>query len=326
MNNADSPNTITRCDRPLVSVLIPTYNCADYVGQAIDSVLAQDYQPIEVLVADDGSTDHTQQVLQRYQRQVQILTLTRGGVGAARNAMLAAAQGQFIAILDADDLYCPGKISAQVQAMSKRSEVGLCHTAYQPFGGDDLVPPEAGSVARRYQGRCFQQLFDCHEICWGTVMIRRRCVPPHGFYQDMPLAEDYAFMLSVLHGSEAAFLPEVYYRYRRRATQVTAGNRQRWPIYEGLARLRVLDQLGFQVDRQTAEKLRGLALERLEQTSYDRYWRGDYGWAHLGFGVLNQYGRKIPFKHRFRAAWQRYLCAPSARPKPVRTAVRHTAS
>src|SRR5687768_11556765 len=98
-----------------VTVIIPSYNRADLLGDAIASVLAQTYQEIEVIVADDGSTDHTAEVVARFGARVTHLALPhRGQPAAPRNSALAVATGDYIAFLDSDDLYLPHKLALQV--------------------------------------------------------------------------------------------------------------------------------------------------------------------------------------------------------------------
>jgi glycosyltransferase involved in cell wall biosynthesis len=104
-------------EQPLVSVLIPAYNAGPYLGEALDSVLAQTYRPLEVIVADDGSEDDTVEVARSYGDPVRLVQQERGGNGAARNAAVAVAGGQYYAFLDADDRFMPGKLQAQMDAL-----------------------------------------------------------------------------------------------------------------------------------------------------------------------------------------------------------------
>src|SRR5688500_4129490 len=94
---------------PLVSVIIPTHNRAGWVGEAIGSVLEQTYQPIELIVVDDGSTDHTARVVQALGSALTYLPQPQAGVSAARNRGVAASHGELVAFLDSDDLWQPAK-------------------------------------------------------------------------------------------------------------------------------------------------------------------------------------------------------------------------
>lgn len=107
----------------LVSVIIPVYNGESYLAEALDSVFAQDYRPIEVIVVDDGSTDHTAEIARKY-NQVHYLYQTNQGPPVARNTGLSHCEGDLIALLDADDLWVPGKLSMQVAYLESHPEVG----------------------------------------------------------------------------------------------------------------------------------------------------------------------------------------------------------
>ena len=108
---------------PRVSVIIPTYNRADLLGDAIGSVLAQSYQDFELIVADDGSTDHTAEIMAEaiasYGSRIRYLVLPhRGQPAAPRNSALAVATGEYISFLDSDDLYLPNKLALQVPVLA----------------------------------------------------------------------------------------------------------------------------------------------------------------------------------------------------------------
>jgi glycosyltransferase involved in cell wall biosynthesis len=101
---------------PLISVMIGAYNAAPYLGEAIESVFAQDYEPIELIVVDDGSTDGTADVARSFAR-VQVIQQENGGNGAARNRAVENASGELYAFLDADDRFTPWKLTLQKAAL-----------------------------------------------------------------------------------------------------------------------------------------------------------------------------------------------------------------
>ena len=118
-------------DSPIVSVIIPTYNRAEVIERALDSVLAQTYQDYEIIVIDDASTDQTCAVVEAYDdpRIRLIRSHANGGAGAARNAGIVQAQGEYIAFLDSDDEWLAQKLAKQVSLMERLSEEwALCHT------------------------------------------------------------------------------------------------------------------------------------------------------------------------------------------------------
>jgi len=112
----------------LVSVVIPTYNRAHIIGRAIESALAQTYGDVQVIVADDGSSDNTRAVAEAYGPRVTYVRQANAGVSAARNLGIRHAQGEFIAFLDSDDVWHPWKIEAQMAALKRHPEAGLVWT------------------------------------------------------------------------------------------------------------------------------------------------------------------------------------------------------
>lgn len=109
--------------RPVVSVIIPTYNRAHCVGEAIESVLNQTFRDFEVIVVDDGSTDNTQEVLSRYSGSIRVIRQENLGVSAARNAGILSAKGEWVAFLDSDDEWCNHALESLFEAFPENSQV-----------------------------------------------------------------------------------------------------------------------------------------------------------------------------------------------------------
>jgi glycosyltransferase involved in cell wall biosynthesis len=121
---------------PLVSVVTPAYNVAWCIARAIDSVLAQDYRSRELIVVNDGSTDGTRALLQGYGSAITVVDQENRGMSAARNEGIRHARGTYVAFLDADDWWLPGKLSRQVELMRCRPEIGFCSTEVRVEDGD----------------------------------------------------------------------------------------------------------------------------------------------------------------------------------------------
>jgi len=135
----------------LVSVIIPAYNAARYLGKAIASVQSQGYDPLEILVVDDGSTDTTPAVVQGL-RGVRYLHQTNSGPAAARNAGIAAAQGSFLAFLDADDLWAGGKLAAQLSVLEAHPQIHMVTGRVEEFSSET---PTLASPKRDYGQRAY---------------------------------------------------------------------------------------------------------------------------------------------------------------------------
>ena len=115
--------------RALVSVIVPSYNASRYISETLESVLAQTYRNFEVIVIDDGSTDHTPDIVADYGRgdsRIRLVSQPNSGVGAARNRGIAEASGAFIAPLDADDVWYPQKLEKQVESLERGGEEWGC--------------------------------------------------------------------------------------------------------------------------------------------------------------------------------------------------------
>ncbi|MBI3801342.1 MAG: glycosyltransferase [Deltaproteobacteria bacterium] len=117
----------------LISCIIPVFNGERYLREAIESIFNQTYRPLEVIVVDDGSTDDTPSVVTSYGEQVRCLRQANAGPGAARNLGLTGARGEFVAFLDADDLWHPEKLARQMARFATRAELAFCLTHLQNF-------------------------------------------------------------------------------------------------------------------------------------------------------------------------------------------------
>ena len=127
---------------PRVSCIVPAFNGARYLGEALDSILAQTYRPIEVVVADDGSTDETADIAARYGAAVRFVAQATAGPPATRNLGVRAARGDLVAFLDADDLWHPEKLARQMARFTARPELGVSVTHIQHFWIPELANEE----------------------------------------------------------------------------------------------------------------------------------------------------------------------------------------
>ena len=109
-------------NRPLVSVIVPVYNGESYLGAALESIFAQDYHPFEVIVVDDGSIDESAAIARSY-KEVRYIHQPNQGVAVARNVGIAVARGEFIAFLDADDIWTPDKLNVQVNYLTDHPDI-----------------------------------------------------------------------------------------------------------------------------------------------------------------------------------------------------------
>lgn len=134
---------------PLVSVIIPTYNSASYLAEAIDSVFTQSYHTVEIIVVDDGSTDDTDAIAKQYLHNIQYVFQENKGTSAARNHGVTLAKGDLLAFLDADDLWMGDKLKQQIEAFSQQPELEAVFGQVQQFYSPELPPAERNRDAVR---------------------------------------------------------------------------------------------------------------------------------------------------------------------------------
>ena len=195
-------------ERATVSVIIPTFNCARFLPQTLESVLAQTYRAFEVIVVNDGSTDNTEEVIRPYRQAIVYLSIPNKGASAARNAGLRLCNGELIAFLDADDLWHVEKLEEQVALMDMHPDIAVSYTNFTFFGRPFPDPTgfeERGAALLRYSreaigssryaitSRSLLKDFLIHQAFPkpSIIMIRRQCFERvGGFDESLAICED----------------------------------------------------------------------------------------------------------------------------------------
>jgi len=196
-------------EQALISCIIPVYNGEAYLREAIESVLAQTYRPIEIIVADDGSADRTAAFVAGYRDQVRYLFQPNAGTAAACNLGLRAAQGDFIAFLAADDLWHVDKLARQMNCFKRRPELVLCVTHVQNFW-----IPELQEEAERFRNHRISQPLPGYVP--QTLLARRALFETVGHFNTALRHADSTdwFLRVIEHGAVIDILPDVLV-YRR---------------------------------------------------------------------------------------------------------------
>lgn len=180
----------------IVSVILPTCNRAWIVAEAIDSVLAQEYAPFELIVVDDGSTDDTVKLLAGYGDRIRVISQENRGVSAARNRGIQAAKGNLLAFIDSDDCWLPGKLARQVAYMNAHPEMAICQTEEYWIRNGRRVNP--GLRHQKQAGDIFVASLALCLISPSAVMLRRDLIDAVGdFDETLPACEDYDLWLRV---------------------------------------------------------------------------------------------------------------------------------
>lgn len=200
--------------RGLVSVIIPNYNHARYLPDAIDSILEQSYSNYEIIVIDDGSTDNSREVAAAYGDKIRYVYKDNAGLSAARNTGICLAQGEFIGLLDADDMYEPIFMEKMVGILQNRPDVDGVYCGYQ-FVTDD------GERLSQIENRVFPEE-ELYKVFWGanywvpeSVLMRRKCYVTAGPYDESLTAlEDWDVWLRILKKHRVTGTSDVLIRHR----------------------------------------------------------------------------------------------------------------
>jgi glycosyltransferase involved in cell wall biosynthesis len=185
-----------RIETPQVSVVVPTYNRAWCLREAVDSALAQEFRGVELIVVDDGSTDETPRLLNEYGDSIRVLRQENRGVSAARNAGIAVAHGDLIAFLDSDDIWLKDKLAHQVEFFKRHPEILICQTEELWVRNGGRVNP--GQRHRKRGGMIFEPSLALCLVSPSAVMLRRELFDRVGFFDEgLPACEDYDLWLRV---------------------------------------------------------------------------------------------------------------------------------
>ncbi len=210
--------------QPLVSVIMNTYNGEPYLREAIDSVLAQDYQNWELIFWDDASTDKTPVIAKEYaasdSRVRYFRVELKATLGAARNLALQQVRGTYIGFLDSDDLYLPDAIARQVQLI-EAGDYGMVY-------GRTIIIDERGEVRDKGKvlyrsGRLLADLLRQYDIRMGSALVRRAVLEDagSGFNETFRFAPDYNLFMQIAAAHEIGVIREPIYKYRRSSGSLT---------------------------------------------------------------------------------------------------------
>jgi glycosyltransferase involved in cell wall biosynthesis len=202
----------------LVSCVIPVRNGARFLGEALDSVLAQSYRPLEVIVSDDGSRDATPEIARAYGPAVVYVSGPAAGVSAARNRGIRASRGELVAFLDADDRWHPGKLALQVARFVRAPGLALCLAQARAVWAPELVETRL----RVERERLAVVVTACH---LSTAVARRALFGTIGVFDETrPLGEDTDWFQRVIDaGVSVEILPDVLVDRRLHPGSLTYG-------------------------------------------------------------------------------------------------------
>ena len=209
---------------PKVSVIIPTYNCAHYLEQAIESAMNQTYRDLEIIVLDDGSTDDTTQVVRKYEASIRYIRQDNRGLPAARNHAIESSSGELIALLDADDWWEPTKLAEQVSILVEDPELCLVYSDLEVvFDDGSIIPSFLSSRPLAASGYVFDQLLQSGFIIPSTVLLRRIYLEQAGMFDEsMRSHEDIDLWLRMCQRWRVAFVRKPLTHRRQGSANMTS--------------------------------------------------------------------------------------------------------
>jgi glycosyltransferase involved in cell wall biosynthesis len=235
---------------PTFSVIIAAYQVADVISDALDSLRQQTLQPFEVVVCDDGSTDDLEAALEPYRDEIQLVRKANGGEASAKNVAAAAASGDFVVILDADDAFLPTRLEALAELAQVRPDLDILTT-------DAYLVVDGRRVRRNYDHGWTFEVRDQRRVIlqrnfiFGHAAVRRELLRKHdGFDESILWTTDWELWLRlILAGAQAGCVDEPLALYRLRESSLTAQRRDLL-----LGKLATLEKARSNPDLQEAER------------------------------------------------------------------------
>lgn len=303
----------------LVSVIIPAYNCAKYIDEAVNSVLSQTYPYLEIIVVNDGSTDNTLQIIEKFKDRITIINQAQSGVACARNTGIKSANGDYIAFIDADDYWFKEKIQLQVSYLEKHGDMSAVYSAWKTWTPQNGEFPQAFSLApvitnsdidQENSGWVYDKLlFDCI-IHTSSLLAKKSVLDKIGYFDnDLKIGEDYDLWLRLSRVTKIDKLSTALSLYRINPESIT----NKTPLninYELVVLEQAIDRWGYNNPDGTTvspKKIKKNLADVCFTFAYQHYHFGNFDIAinalihSLGYNLFNtsswQYLARAAFKY-----------------------------
>jgi len=231
----------------LCSVIVPAYNAEAYIQEAIESVMRQDYDRWELIVVDDGSTDKTRERVESFSSgRIKFIQQANGGEAAARNTALEHANGEFLAFLDADDVYLPAHLKVAFDHLHANPEHGAVYTdGYYIDSQGNYLQTLSSNRRGPFKGDIFEEVVRASDVFGppGSVVVRSNLVRENAlrFDTDLIVGTDWDFLTRVSKLTKFGYVDEKTYLYRihdQNVTVVTSNKSNLQRRFQSLARVR----------------------------------------------------------------------------------------
>jgi len=239
---------------PLVSVILPVYNCEEYIGLAIDSILSQTYTNFELIIIDDCSTDSTPKILESYKdSRIRIIRNSKNiGISRSLNLGVSFSNGKLIARMDADDISLSERLKAQVEFMRTNPEIGVLGTQFLKIADNGEIINIKLPIKNE---DIFYFFLFANPIAHPTVMIRKEILLETPYDNDSVYAEDYNLWAKLLYTTKFANLPDVFLHYRVWNKQVSSTKIQQQAQVTMLSRIIFCEKMGITESLESKAKM-----------------------------------------------------------------------
>ena len=206
-------------NNPLISILIPTYNNGKYISQAIESVYAQNYDNMEIIVVDDGSTDNTKEVLKQY-KDIKYFYVEHKGIPFVRNLALEKSQGEYIAFLDSDDYWLPEKLNIQMQYFKEHPDCEIVFTKYKNFFEEETLKTNKKAMHEKLIENVMKQYLP-------SSIVKKNLFERYGYFdENYKIGEDSEFLYRLLKKgiNLKHYIDKIFYMRRLHRTNISFSN------------------------------------------------------------------------------------------------------
>lgn len=227
--------TNNQSNKGLVSVIIPSYNFAKYIGKAIESVISQTYPLWELIIVDDGSTDDTKQVVESYlgDKRISYYYQQNAGQAKAKNTAIKAAKGEYVAVLDADNICTNDRLEVAVGFLDGNPSYGLCHSDITTINEQGELISQDNMA--RYSGYTVNELLKDNFIAINTAVMRLDLVTAiSGFNESIRRADDYEFCLRFCLKHKIKYIDKKLCLYRVMENQISSDSSGRYISNEAI--------------------------------------------------------------------------------------------
>ena len=227
--------------KPQISVVMPVLNGRRFIAEAIQSIVAQTYRPVQLVLVDDGSTDDTLEIARAHAAGLELTVVRHDkpmGIPVSMNDGLRHSTGELIAFLDHDDSWFPEFLTTQAAYLEQRPEVGMVHSDFQTIDVNGGIIESSVAACRnrvRPSGQVFRQLFLDSFIVGNSVLIRRECFTRLGLFDESLRWGDYHMWMRIARHYPIDFVPAVLTSYRQHPTQSTRSTADAHPFQNSVA-------------------------------------------------------------------------------------------